>query len=156
MDKKLADKILSNHLYTVYCGFTFKIMFCLLTGDFGVWRKFVHYNAKEFTKLVHYWLEQANISSVLVIKYEDMLTDLATQLKKMLEFLQVPYSDEDVECVTSNKLESYHRIKSRPFDHYNPADRQVVLDNLMSVETLLNGHNVSYKDVLTHFQKTTI
>ena len=122
-----------------------------MTGDFHSWRRFVHYNARDFTKLVRYWLEEANLSSVLVIKYEDMLTDLGTELKKMLDFLQVPYSDKDIECVVSNKLESYHRKKGDPFNHYDPADRQVVLDYLQSIETLLNKFNVSYKDVLTSF-----
>ena len=127
-----------------------------LTGNYSKWRKFVDRNAKEFSKLVHYWLGQANISSILVIKYEDMLTDLATQLKKMLDFLKVPYSDKDIECVVRDELESYHRKKGERFDHYIPADRQIVLDNLMSVETLLNKYNVSYKDVLTRFQNQTI
>ena len=127
-----------------------------LTGNYSKWRKFVDRNAKEFSKLVHYWLGQANISSILVIKYEDMLTDLATQLRKMLDFLKVPYSDKDIECVVRDELESYHRKKGEHFDHYIPADRQIVLDNLMSVETLLNKYNVSYKDVLTRFQNQTI
>ena len=55
-----------------------------------------------------------------------------------------------------DELESYHRKKGEHFDHYIPADRQIVLDNLMSVETLLNKYNVSYKDVLTRFQNQTI
>ena len=144
----------------LYCSFAVCYLqnhVCLFIGNFGGWRRFVYYNAKEFTKLVHYWLEQANVSSILVIKYEDMLTDLATEVRKMLDFLQVPYTDKDIECVVNNKLESYHRKKGEPFDHYIPADRQFVLDKLMSVETLLNKYNISYKDILTHFQnKTTI
>ena len=119
----------------------------LFTGNFSAWRRFVDKNAKEFTKLVQYWLEEANIPSVLVIKYEDLLSDLPTQLRKMLNFLQVPYSDEDFECVVGNKLDNFHRPKGKPFNHYIPADRRLVLDNLTSVELLLNKHNISYKDV---------
>ena len=131
------------------------IIFSLLKGNFTRWRKFVDFNAKEFTKLVHYWLEEAGISSVLVIKYEDMLINLDTQLRRMLDFLQVAYTDKDIDCVANNKLESYHRKKSKPFDHYNPADRQLVLTNLMSVEPLLNKYGVSYKDVLVHYNITS-
>ena len=126
------------------------------TGNSSAWRIFVKKNAKEFTKLVHYWLEEANIPSVLTIKYEDLLSDLPTQLRKMLNFLQVPYSDEDFECVVNNKLEKFHRPKGKPFDHYIPADRRLVLDNLMSVEPVLNKHNISYKDVFIRFQNKTI
>ena len=131
------------------------IIFPLFKGNSTRWRRFVDYNAKEFLKLVHYWLEEAGISSVLVIKYEDMLTNLATQLRRMLDFLQVAYTDKDIDCVANNKLETYHRKKSEPFDHYNPADRQLVLTNLMSIETLLNKHGVSYKDILVHYNITT-
>ena len=138
---------------TVHCGFTCNV--CHLIGNFRKWRRFVDRNAKDFSKLVQYWLEQANISSILVIKYEDMLADLATPLRKMLDFLKVPYSDQDIECVVNNELETYHRKKGEPFDHYNSEDRQIVLDHLMSVETLLNRYNVSYKDVLTRFQNQT-
>ena len=83
----------------------------------------------------------------MVIKYEDMLTDLATQLRKMLDFLQVPYTDKDIDCAANNKLEHHHRKKVDSFEHYVPADRQLVLDSLMSVERLLNKYHVSYKDV---------
>lgn len=123
-----------------------------LKGNYTSWRKFVNYNAREFPRLIHYWLEQVGISSVLVIKYEDMLTSLTTQLRRMLDFLQVPYSDDDIDCVINNKLESYHRKKGELIDHYIPADRQLVLDNLMSVENLLNKYNVSYKNTV-HSQK---
>ena len=98
--------------------------------------------------MVHYWLEEANISTLLVIRYEDMLTDLATQVKKILDFLNTPYSVKDIDCVVNSKMENYHRIKhGEPSNHYISIDRKLVLNNLMSVETLLNKYNVSYKDV---------
>ena len=123
-----------------------------MKGNFSEWRKFINESAEEFKKLLHFWLEQANIPSILVIKYEDMLTDLATQLRKMLDFLQVPYTDKDIDCVANDKLEHHHRKKVKPFEHYIPADRQIVLTTLKSVETLLNKHHVSYKDVLNDYQ----
>ena len=130
-------------------------MFFLLKGNFSKWRNFVYESAVEFKQLLHFWLERANIPSILVIKYEDMLTDLATQLRKMLDFLQVPYTDKDIDCVANDKLEHYHRKKVKSFEHYIPADRQLVLHSLMSVERLLNRYHVSYKDVLNDYQNYT-
>ena len=98
--------------------------------------------------MVQFWLNKGNISSALVIKYEDMVINFTTQLRKMLDFLQVPYSDKDIDCVASSQLENFHRKKGTSFEHYIPADRQLVLDSLMSVEDLLNKYNVSYKDVV--------
>ena len=119
----------------------------LLKGNNSKWRDFVRGRAKEFTQVLHFWLEQANIPSVLVIKYEDMLIDFATQLRRMLDFLQVPYTDKDVDCVVNEKLEHHHRKKAKSSDRYIPADRQLVLTNLKSVEPLLNKYNISYKDI---------
>lgn len=117
-----------------------------MTGNNSGWRSFIKGSVKEFTKLVHYWLDKANIS-VLVIKYEDMLTDFATQLRKMLDFLQVSYSDKDIDCVVSSKLDNFHRNRAS-YDHYTPSDRQFVWNSLTSIETLLNKYNLSYKDPL--------
>lgn len=105
---------------------------------------------KEFPRLVHYWLEEANLSSVLVIKYEDMLRDFTSELKKMLDFLQVSYSNEDIDCVANGKLEDFHRNRTNSFNHYSPSDRQLVWHSLMSIEGLLNKYNVTYKDGLMY------
>lgn len=100
-----------------------------------------------FPALVRYWLDEMNIPT-LVIKYEDMIDDLHTQLKKMLHFLQVPYSKEQVECVLKYGMSRYHRRKVTGFDHYTPELRKLVVDGLKNVEPILNKHNVTYRSVL--------
>jgi len=99
--------------------------------------------------LVEYWLDEVNIPK-LVIKYEDMLTDLEIQLKKMLHFLQVPYSEQQIKCVLNNPLNQFRRRKTSVsnFNHYSPELRKLVIDGLKSIEPILNKHNVSYRDVI--------
>lgn len=100
-----------------------------------------------FPALVHYWLREVNIPT-LVIKYEDMLTDLQTQLKKMLHFLRVPYSKKQLDCVLNNGLNHFHRRKVYSFNHYTPELRKLVIDGLKSVEPILIKHNVTYRNVI--------
>ena len=100
-----------------------------------------------FPALVQYWLDKANIPT-LVIKYEDMLTDLQTQLKKMLHFLQVPYSKQKIDCVVNDKLNRFQRRKVSNFDHYTPELRKLVIDGLKNVEPILNKHNITYRNII--------
>ena len=96
-----------------------------------------------FPTLVRYWLDEVNIP-ILVIKYEDMLTDLSTQLKKMLNFLQVPYSKTQINCVLNNQLNRFHRKKISNFDHYTPELRKMVLEELKKLEPVLIKYNITY------------
>jgi len=109
------------------------------------WKQFIKTSIEQFVSLVRYWLEEANIS-VLVIKYEDMVTDLATQLTKMLDFLQVNYSQSDIDCVMDDTLEMFHRKKTMPseFDPYVPSDKQFILDKFMSIKPILEKYNIYY------------
>ena len=100
-----------------------------------------------FPALIHYWLDEVNIPT-LVIKYEDMVDDLQTQLKKMLHFLQVTYSKEQIDCVLNNELNRFHRRKVTDFNHYTPELRKLVVDGLKNVEPILNKHNVTYRNVI--------
>jgi len=109
------------------------------------WKQFIKISVEQFVGLIRYWLEEAHIS-VLVIKYEDMVTDLATQLTKMLDFLQVTYSQSDVDCVMDDMLEMFHRKKTVPseFDPYVTSDKQYILDKFASIKPILQKYNIYY------------
>jgi len=116
----------------------------VILGNNTGWKQFIKTSIEQFVSLVRYWLEEANIS-VLVIKYEDMVTDLATQLTKMLDFLQVNYSQSDIDCVVNSKLDKFHRKKTSTFNPYMPSDRQFVWDSFMTTKSLLNNFNINYE-----------
>ena len=116
----------------------------MILGNNTGWKQFIKTSIEQFVSLVRYWLEEANIS-VLVIKYEDMVTDLATQLTKMLDFLQVNYSQSDIDCVVNSKLDKFHRKKTSTFNPYMPSDRQFVWDSFMTTKSLLNNYNINYE-----------
>ncbi len=82
--------------------------------------------------------------SVLVVKYEDLKLDTLTQIKRMLKFLKVPYSHEELTKRLSGNYERFHRPHndSVVFDHFTPEQRQVVMKTIIEVETLLKQRNV--------------
>ncbi|XP_065891886.1 WSCD family member CG9164-like isoform X2 [Dysidea avara] len=110
------------------------------------WKRFIKTSVEQFVSLVRYWLEEAQIS-VLVIKYEDMVTDLSTQLTKMLDFLQVNYSQSDIDCVMDDTLEMFRRKKTVPseFNPYVPSYKQFVLDKFTSIKPILEKYNIYYE-----------
>ena len=124
------------------------MVFVYQTGTDKNWIDFVHAVMREtFPALILYWLHEVTIPT-LVIKYEDMVTDLQTQLKKMLHFLQVPYSKKQLDCVLSDGLNRFHRRKVYSFDYYTPELRKLVIDGLKKVEPILNKHNVTYRNII--------
>ena len=124
------------------------ILLLLFVGNNNKWKEFVNIVVKQaFPDLVRYWLGEVDIPTV-VVKYEDMLTDLGAQIKKMLDFLQVTYSKEDIDCVTSSNLNKYRRVHKFNFDPYTPQLRKLVINGLKMVEPILNKHGVSYKDTI--------
>ena len=84
---------------------------------------------------------------ILVVKYEDLKSDVLTQLKRMLEFLNVPYSDEELEKRLSEDYRGFHRLHKRDdFEHFTPEQRQFVLTGVQEMIFLLETQN----DAKTH------
>ena len=81
---------------------------------------------------------------VLVVKYEDLKSDSLTQVKRMLEFLRVPYSEEELQKRLSQDYGKFHRNKtysSSSFDPYTPEQRKYILTMIQDVVDLLKTHN---------------
>ena len=79
---------------------------------------------------------------VLVVKYEDLKSDSLTQVKRMLEFLKVPYSDEELKKRLSEDFKTFHRSHTNDdFDHFTPYQRKVVLEIVKEVVMMLKEQN---------------
>ena len=50
--------------------------------------------AEKWQRTVLGWLTENRDHPVLVLKYEQLLTDTAGELKRVLDFLRVPYSEQ--------------------------------------------------------------
>lgn len=57
---------------------------------------------------INYWLVQFKGKSLPVL-YSKLLSDLNTQLRRMLDFLQWKYTDFDIECAIKYQEGNFHR-----------------------------------------------
>lgn len=77
----------------------------------------------------------------LVIRYEDIKSDKLSEVKKMLNFLKVPVSDQLLEARMSMDYEKFHRTRTKEFEHYTPEQKQQVLAVVKEVINMLQEEN---------------
>ena len=80
----------------------------------------------------------------LVVKYENLLTDLHTELKRMMEFLKIPYTEEDLQCTINSTIEGFHRKHDKVNDPYTPEQRKLVQAQINLANGVLRHYNISY------------
>lgn len=61
------------------------------------WSNFVLEEAKEWQRIIQSWMVDDLNHPVLAVWYEELRLDAAVELKRMLDFLQVPYNTFIVE-----------------------------------------------------------
>jgi len=93
------------------------------------------------------WLYVYN-GPVLVVEYEEMKKDVAKQLQRMLNFLEHPHTDKDIQCVLNKQLEAFHRHKDKQFDPFTRKQRKLVQASILKIAKLLSKYDVNYKDWL--------
>ena len=75
-----------------------------------VWTDFVTEKAREWENMNMDWIKNFQ-GSLLVIFYQDLVDRLEEQLSKMLDFLSVSSTQEDMDCVIKRKEGIYRRKK---------------------------------------------
>lgn len=95
----------------------------------GQWRK----EGCWFSAWVDYfkWMVDGRRSGhpVLVVRYEDLKSDLLTQMKRILHFLGTPHCDGALQKrLSNNTYDKFHRPHTpvTNFYHYTPEQRQYV------------------------------
>ena len=77
----------------------------------------------------------------LIIRYEDIKSDTLSQVKKMMNFLKIPVSDELLEVRMSTGYERFHRPHPQELEHYTPEQKQQVLGVVKEVINMLQKEN---------------
>jgi len=80
----------------------------------------------------------------LVVKYENLLTDLHTELKRMMRFMEFPYTEDDLRCISKSTLEGFHRKHKNITDPYTPEQRQIVYTQIQLANNVLHQYNITY------------
>ena len=95
------------------------------------------------------WLNitTANVPTI-VVRYEDMLRDTRGQLRRMLDFLKYPYTEDRLDCVLNHQIQTFHRQHHRNFDPFTSEQKRNFVRIMKQVEPLLNLYNTSYRDII--------
>jgi len=79
-----------------------------------------------------------------VVKYENLIIDLHTELKRMMEFFKFPYTEDDLQCTINSTLEDFHKKHSKVIDPYSPEQRKYVAAHIRVANNILHHYNISY------------
>jgi len=100
--------------------------------------------ADQWKQHIVQWMQADNFTK-LVLCYENMISDVYTAIKEMLDFIEYPYTEDDIKCaVASSNDERFHRKHSIVFDPYTLHQKQYVLKQIKSVHHILKQYNISY------------
>ena len=84
-----------------------------------------------------------------MVQYEKLKTDLDVELRRMLDFLEHPYTEDDIQCTVHSSMDGFHRKHTKQLDPYTPSQTQFVLDKIHLVDNILRENNISYHNVYT-------
>ena len=106
------------------------------------WNSKVRYFARKWRSRVALWLEVTEYP-VLFIGYENLVKDTHTELKRMLDFIGYPYSEEDVICAVKGS-NTFRRNHTKEHSNVYTPEQQVFVNNVIKdVDASLRQHNIS-------------
>ena len=108
----------------------------------SAWDAKVKRASNKWKRIVTQWLN-VNEFSVLIVGYENLMKDTYNELKRILDFIGYPYSEDDVLCAVKNS-DFFHRhhIKKH-LNPYSPELQEFVLNEIKDVHGSLLKHNIS-------------
>ena len=100
--------------------------------------------ANEWKQHIEQWTQTDKFVK-LILCYENMISNLYTVLKNMLDFVEYQYTEDEIACVIkSANDEKFHRKHSYIFDPYTPNQKEYVMMQIKSVHYILSQYNISY------------
>lgn len=94
--------------------------------------------------LLHTWLSQKEIP-VHIVLYENLLSDLRSELVRMLDFLDFQVSNETLDCVIENSTGKFKRTQHLNFDPFTSENKAAVNRFIRQADPLLARHGIKYK-----------
>ena len=115
---------------------------CFFAGTNSNWNDFVHEQATIWEQTVLAWIANNHNHPVLVVKYEDIKNNTQAEMRRMLDFLQVPYSSSRLNEVVARGYRMYQREHSDTFDHYTSGQRDIVRSAIERVSKSLRENGL--------------
>ena len=114
-------------------------------GENRKWNVSVHRKAVKWQQTILAWVVNNMGHPVIVIRYEDMKTNTSRELRRMLDFLQVPYAEAQFQRVVNSGYETFRRRHSPrdDYDHYTSEQRAFVNSVIRTTHSVLEEYHLS-------------
>ena len=100
------------------------------------------------------WVLNTAGRQVLVVRYEDLLEDTITEVRRILHYLKVPFSKEHLQSLKKAGFEQFHRKHNNNFDYFTRKQRlhiyNVVVQTIKMLAKDNNGKIFGIKGYLPH------
>ena len=104
------------------------------------WSKFVRHKAQFWYEYFTSWFFTGH--PTLLVYYDDLKANTLKEVKRMLDFLNFPYSDEVVASRLAASFDKFHRTQHPQFEHFTSQQRTYIEDKLRkSIELLRKNNN---------------
>ena len=87
-------------------------------GNNTEWDKFVTGRIEVWQKYFSNWILNSESRPVLVVKFEDLKTDLIGQVKRMLDFLKFPYMEDELRSTLAEGFNKFRRAHGAENSHF--------------------------------------
>ena len=106
---------------------------------------YVHTQALRWQRTIFAWMVNNMGHPVIVVKYEKMKANTSKELRRMLEFLQVPYTEAQFQSVVNSGYEKFRRHHSSQddYDHYTSEQRAFVNSVIRTTHSILEEYHLS-------------
>ena len=106
---------------------------------------YVYTQAVKWQQTIFAWLVNNMDHPVIVIKYEDLKVNPSRELRRMLDFLRVPYTEAQFQRVVNNGYEKFKRRHSPQddYDHYTYEQRAFVNSVIRTTHSVLEKYHLS-------------
>ena len=97
--------------------------------------------SKWMLMMEHYVIDPGD-HPVLVVRFEDLKSDAVTEVKKMLDFLEFPYSELELKERVRDGYTQFLRSHKDRFDHYTKEQTAHINKAIRTVIKRLQENNV--------------
>ncbi len=106
-------------------------------GGNNRWEEFVHGQARKWFVMIYNWIYKNRNHPLLLIKYEQLRNNKALEMHKILEFLDIKFSIEEIQTRIDNGFSTFHRRKNNvTFEHFTIEQKQWVNSAIINATAL--------------------
>ena len=100
---------------------------------------FIEDEAPKWSAMISNYLIKDSPHRVICVVFENLEKDLIGEVKRMLDFLKISYTDEEIRRQLQQDFTTFKRRRKKVFSHYTYHQRLFINSIIRSTMSLLEG-----------------